>query len=81
MTEEVDVDIILLAGDKRSVNPTDLSVASHQFLAKYGLETQPRPSLGTAMARPTLSVEKPPAAPQFERLLDITAIRQQSKLL
>ena len=89
-------DIILLAGEKRTVNPTDLSVASHQFLAKYGLETQPQPSLGAAMVRQTRSADKPPAptptpptasaptataAPQFERLLDITAIRQQSKLL
>ena len=91
-------DIILVAGEKRTVNPTDLSVASNQFLAKYGLETQPQPSLGAAMVRPTRSADKPPAstpptatptpptatataAPQFERLLDITAIRQQSKLL
>ena len=84
-------DIILVAGEKRTVNPTDLSVASHQFLAKYGLEIQPQPSLGAAMVRPTRSADKPPAstpptatptaAPQFERLLDITAIRQQSKLL
>ena len=92
---EVGADIILLTGEKRTVNPTDLSVASHQFLAKYGLGTQPRPSPGTAMARPAMGVDKPPpaaptptaptptptAAPQFERLLDITAIRQQSKLL
>ena len=83
-------------------HPTDLSLASHQFLAKYGLESkkktnlagsnqvqsQPKPSVGhqptNSVARaPTSARDRESGATQqhFERLLDITAIRQQSKLL
>ena len=90
--------MICIAGGAASVNPTDLSLASHQFLAKYGLEIKnsnpadskpnPRPLTSErGSGPPAASIQPPPPAPspatqpQFERLLDITAIKQQSKLL
>jgi len=91
----------------------DFSLASHQFLAKYGHQQQQRQQ--QQQQPPTRSVLPPPAVseprssaspytpgqyqtspeapqqprlthqvlngPQFQRILDISAIRQQSKLL
>jgi len=62
--------------------PAEYSLASHQFLARYGLgseqgQRQQPPSLP---ARPPHPNMKQVMRPVLDRVLDITAIRNQSKL-